>query len=92
MIPELIQIAGDPDRLSTVVHNDFSDTGGFRETHSSPTEGAFDALQLAADLFEDGRFVINVGDTGPLEEIARLHSLNEAGQGGKIVVVVDPTE
>lgn len=89
MIEELITIAGDPDRVVGIVDHVKGPQLGIRDTASSATEGAFDALTLAADLFARGRFEIRIGAEFPMERTGEAQEANRSGSiKGKIIITV----
>ncbi|GAA2751836.1 NADPH:quinone reductase-like Zn-dependent oxidoreductase [Amnibacterium kyonggiense] len=89
VLPELVALVGSPDRVVTV-----ADFAGARRcgVHFSSGEGgrAVGALGSVAQRAADGRFVVRVGRTFALNDIADAHRVGEAGQvRGKIVLVID---
>ncbi|MEU4653686.1 NADP-dependent oxidoreductase [Streptomyces sp. NPDC023723] len=89
VLPELVALAGAPERVITVA--DFS---GARQTGVRFSRGdtgrATYALAQVARLAETGRFSIQVGRTFPLTEVADAHRCGEAGAArGKLVLLMD---
>jgi NADPH:quinone reductase-like Zn-dependent oxidoreductase len=88
VLPELIELAGDPEHVVTI-----ADFAGAREhgvRFSSGDAGrALHALAELGELVESGRFSLPVARTFPLDEVAEAHRVGEAGQvRGKLVLVV----
>ena len=64
---------------------DFSD----HEAHITSKSSAWHALQLAADLYEQGRFTLPVAGTYALEDAAEAHRVSEDGHvRGKLILTV----
>ncbi len=90
VLPELIELAGGPERVVTI-----ADFAGAREhgvRFSSGDAGrAVHALAGIGGLIESGRFCIPVAQTFPLTRIAEAHRVSEDGHvRGKLVLVVGP--
>ncbi len=88
VLPELIGLAGAPERVVTV-----ADFAGAREhgvRFSSGDAGrAVHALDEIGELIASGRFSLPVGQTFPLAEIAEAHRVGERGHlRGKLVLLV----
>jgi NADPH:quinone reductase-like Zn-dependent oxidoreductase len=88
VLPELIELAGGPERVVTI-----ADFGGAREHgvrfSSGDTGRAVHVLAEIGELIESGRFSLPVAQTFPLAEIARAHRVSEDGHvRGKLVLVV----
>ncbi|WP_394614204.1 NADP-dependent oxidoreductase [Lentzea sp. JNUCC 0626] len=89
-VPDLIKIAGSPDRVVTIA--DLSGDHGVRLTHTAGGPGAdpqaFHGLAIAADLAERGAFTVPLAGVFPLDRAADAHRLSETGHAhGKIVLV-----
>jgi NADPH:quinone reductase-like Zn-dependent oxidoreductase len=89
VLPELIELAGGPQRVVTI-----ADFIGAREHGVRFSSGdAGRALYALADigaLIEAGRFCLPVAKTFPLTEIAEAHRASESGQlRGKLVLLID---
>ncbi len=89
VLPELIELAGGPERVVTI-----ADFVGAREHGVRFSSGdAGRALYALADigaLIEAGRFSLPVAKTFPLTEIAEAHRASESGQlRGKLVLLID---
>jgi NADPH:quinone reductase-like Zn-dependent oxidoreductase len=90
VLPELIGLAGTPDRVVTI-----ADFAGAREHgvrfSSGDTGRALHALADIGELIESGRFSLPVAQTFPLADIAQAHRVGEDGQvRGKLVLVITP--
>jgi NADPH:quinone reductase-like Zn-dependent oxidoreductase len=90
VLPELIGLAGTPDRVVTI-----ADFAGAREHgvrfSSGDTGRALHALADIGELIESGRFSLPVAQTFPLTDIAQAHRVGEDGQvRGKLVLVITP--
>ncbi|MBQ0951257.1 NADP-dependent oxidoreductase [Streptomyces coelicoflavus] len=88
-LPELVDLAGGPDRVVTI-----ADLGAAKHgVHLSRSMGpgadrqAVEGLAQAAALAEQGRFTVPVAAAFPLEDAADAHRLSETGHArGKIVL------
>jgi NADPH:quinone reductase-like Zn-dependent oxidoreductase len=90
VLPELIELAGGPDRVVTI-----ADFGGAQEHGVRFSRGdagrAVHALGEIGELIESGRFSLPVARTFPLAEIAQAHRVGEDGHlRGKLVLVIGP--
>lgn len=88
VLPELVELAGDPEHVVTV-----ADFLGAREHgvrfSSGDTGRAVHALAEIGELVESGRFSLPVARTFPLAEVAAAHRLGAAGHPrGKLVLLV----
>ncbi len=89
-LPGLIEITGSPDNVVTIA--DFENAGalGVRATGGGADSRFDEALPLAAELYEKGRFSLPVERTFPLEQIAEAQRVSEQGHArGKLVLLVD---
>jgi NADPH:quinone reductase-like Zn-dependent oxidoreductase len=88
VLPELIELAGGPERVVTIA--DFTGAREHGVRFSSGDAGrALHVLAEIGELIESGRFSVPVAQTFPLAEIADAHRLGEDGHArGKIVLVV----
>ncbi|SEP85721.1 NADP-dependent oxidoreductase [Lentzea albida] len=89
-VPELVPIAGSPDRVVTIA--DLSGEHGVRLTHTAGGPGsdpqALHGLAIAAALAEQGSFTVPLAGVFPLAEAADAHRLSETGHAhGKVVLV-----
>jgi NADPH:quinone reductase-like Zn-dependent oxidoreductase len=85
-VDELIEIAGDPQKVVSIV--DFSGRTQVRTSHGGKEPAG--SLQLIAELAEKGEYTGRVAATFPLAEASAAHDLSESGTAnGKIVLVVD---
>ncbi|MFJ5987312.1 NADP-dependent oxidoreductase [Lentzea sp. NPDC092896] len=89
-VPDLISIAGSPDRVVTIA--DLSGDHGIRLTHTAGGPGAdpqaLHGLAIAAELAEQGAFTVPLAGVFPLSEAAEAHRLSETGHAhGKIVLL-----
>jgi NADPH:quinone reductase-like Zn-dependent oxidoreductase len=89
-LPALVDLAGGPDHVVTIV-----DYAGAQETGATFSGGmgtarAVHALAEIGDLIEAGRFVLPVTQTFGLDQIAEAHRVSETGHvRGKLVLLVD---
>jgi NADPH:quinone reductase-like Zn-dependent oxidoreductase len=84
VLPALVEITGDPQKVVTIASFDAADYG----VHLTTGSGAWDALQLAADLFEKGQFTLPVAQAFPFDQAGEAHRLSESGHvRGKLVLV-----
>jgi NADPH:quinone reductase-like Zn-dependent oxidoreductase len=88
-LPALVELAGGPEHVVTIV-----DYAGAQETGVPFTGGpgstrAWHALREVGPLIEAGRFTLPVAHTFPLTDVAEAHRQSETGHGrGKIVLTV----
>jgi NADPH:quinone reductase-like Zn-dependent oxidoreductase len=89
VLPELIELAGDPEHVITIA--DFAGAQHYGVRFSRGDSGrAIYALAQISDLIESGRFSLPVGQTFPLTDVAEAHRAGEAGHvRGKLVLLVD---
>lgn len=89
-VPDLVAIAGSPDRVVTIA--DLSGAHGIRLSHTAGGPGAdpqaLHGLVTAAKLAEQGAFTVPLAGVFPLSEAAAAHRLSETGHAhGKIVLI-----
>ncbi|RAS35113.1 NADPH:quinone reductase-like Zn-dependent oxidoreductase [Streptomyces avidinii] len=85
-LPDLVEIAGGPDRLVTVADHVNAERLGVRVANAVNDSAL---LAEAAALGEQGRYVPRIDRTYPLEEIAQAHAHSERGHvRGKIVILL----
>jgi NADPH:quinone reductase-like Zn-dependent oxidoreductase len=89
VLPELIELAGDPQHVVTIA--DFAGAKQHGVRFSSGDAGrAVHALANIGELIESGRLALPVAQTFPLAEIAQAHRVSEDGHvRGKLVLLVD---
>jgi NADPH:quinone reductase-like Zn-dependent oxidoreductase len=89
VLPELIELAGDPEHVITIA--DFAGAQRYGVRFSRGDSGrAIYALAEVSELIESGRFTLPVGQTFALADVATAHRVGEAGQvRGKLVLLVD---
>lgn len=82
-VQDLIALTGDPDKVVTIA--DFGDHGAKITSKSS----AWQALGVAADLYEEGRFSLPVAESFALTDAAAAHRRSEEGHvRGKLVLTL----
>jgi NADPH:quinone reductase-like Zn-dependent oxidoreductase len=89
-LPELVAIAGDPQRVLTI--SDFAAAGsaGVKATGGPDAARRWDALDHAATLVEQGKLSLPVQQAFPLDAAAEAHRLSQSGHvSGKLVLLVD---
>ena len=88
VLPELIELAGRPERVVTIA--DFAGAQEHGVRFSRGEDGrAVHALAEIGELIEAGRFALPVAQTFPLAEIAEAHRACESGAvPGKLVLLV----
>jgi NADPH:quinone reductase-like Zn-dependent oxidoreductase len=86
-LPELVELVGGTERVVTIA--DFEAAGELGVTATSGSEGrSWQALPLAAGLFEKGEFHLPVDQTFPLAQAAEAQRVSEQGHPrGKLVLV-----
>jgi NADPH:quinone reductase-like Zn-dependent oxidoreductase len=86
VVPELIELTGDPSKVLSIADFSAPEHGAQVSTNATNTAGA---LEEAAKLFTEGAFRIPVEKTFPLAEAAEAQRASEAGHvTGKFVVTV----
>ncbi len=87
VIPELIELTGDPSRVVSIA--DFG-AGQYGAKVTGGAEGrSWQALAIAADLFTQGRYHVEVQQVFPLAEAPAAHRISQAGHvRGKLVIDV----
>jgi NADPH:quinone reductase-like Zn-dependent oxidoreductase len=89
VLPELIELAGDPEHVITVADFSGAREHGVRFSRGD-TGRAVNALAEIGELIESGRFSLPVARTFPLAEVADAHRASEPGHArGKVVLLVD---
>jgi NADPH:quinone reductase-like Zn-dependent oxidoreductase len=89
VLPELIELTGDPEHVITIA--DFAGSQRYGVRFSAGDSGrAIYALAQIGDLIKSGRFTLPVGQTFPLTDVAAAHRVGEAGHvRGKLVLLVE---
>jgi len=89
VLPELIELAGDPEHVITIA--DFAGAQQYGVRFSRGDSGrAIYALAQIRDLIESGQFTLPVRQTFRLADVAEAHRVGEAGHvRGKLVLLVD---
>lgn len=86
VLPALVEITGDPQKVVTIASYDAADYGVHLTTGGATR--AWSALAHAAELFERGEFRLPVERAFPFEQAAEAHRLSETGHvRGKLVLV-----
>jgi NADPH:quinone reductase-like Zn-dependent oxidoreductase len=89
VLPELVELAGAPERVITVADFPGAQQTGVRFSRGDDGRATY-ALAQVARMAETGRFSIKIGQTFPLAEVAQAHRVGEAGTvRGKLVLLVD---
>ncbi|MFE7116391.1 NADP-dependent oxidoreductase [Streptomyces sp. NPDC057654] len=89
-LPDLVEIAGSPDRVVTTVDAKAAEYGVHLTRSAGPGADpqALDGLTTAAALAEQGRFTVPIAGAFTLENAAEAHRLSETGHArGKIVII-----
>jgi NADPH:quinone reductase-like Zn-dependent oxidoreductase len=87
VLPALIEITGDPQKVVTIASYDAAEYG-VRLTTGGGEARSWDALDEAARLFEQGRFSLPVAQAFRFDQAAEAHRLSESGHvRGKLVLV-----
>lgn len=85
IVPELIAIVGDPQKVLSIVDAEAAEHGAQVSFAAGDAQAAF---ERASELFEAGRFTIPVAHRFSLEEIAEAHEVSAEGHSeGRIVVI-----
>jgi NADPH:quinone reductase-like Zn-dependent oxidoreductase len=88
VLPALVEITGDPQKVITIASYDAADYGVRLTTGGGGEPRSWDALAEAADLFEQGRFSLPVAQAFPFDQAAEAHRVSESGHvRGKLVLV-----
>ncbi|WP_369241971.1 NADP-dependent oxidoreductase [Streptomyces sp. R21] len=89
VLPELVELAGAPERVITVADFRGAQETGVRFSRGDTGRATY-ALAQVAQMAETGRFSIQVGRAFPLTEVADAHRVGEAGTlRGKLVLLAD---
>lgn len=88
VLPELIELAGGAQNVITIA--DFAGAQQYGVRFSRGEDGRAEyALELAAELVDEGAFQIPVGETFALADVAEAHRVGESGVvRGKLVLLV----
>jgi NADPH:quinone reductase-like Zn-dependent oxidoreductase len=87
VLPALVEITGDPQNVVTIASYDAADYG-VRLTTGGGEARSWDALDEAAQLFEQGRFSLPVAQAFRFDQAAEAHRVSESGHvRGKLVLV-----
>ncbi len=85
-LPELIELAGDPERVLTIADPQARQYG----VKFTSGGGSYEALGEAARLFAHGQFSLPVAHTFPLADAPEAHRISEGGHvRGKLVLLLD---
>jgi NADPH:quinone reductase-like Zn-dependent oxidoreductase len=89
VLPELIELASGAEHVLTIA--DFAGALQYGVRFSSGDSGrAIYALAQVGDLIESGKFLLPVGQTFSLDDIAEAHRVGEAGRvRGKLVLLLE---
>jgi NADPH:quinone reductase-like Zn-dependent oxidoreductase len=88
VLPELIGLAGGPDHVLTVADFAGAQQHGVRFSRGDSGRATY-ALGQVAEMAAAGTFVIAVGRTYPLSDVAEAHRVGESGAvRGKLVLLV----
>jgi NADPH:quinone reductase-like Zn-dependent oxidoreductase len=78
VLPELIELAGDPEYVITIAGFAGAQHYGVRFSRGDSGRAIY-ALAQISDLIESGRFSLPVWQTFPLTDVAEAHRAGEAG-------------
>jgi NADPH:quinone reductase-like Zn-dependent oxidoreductase len=88
VLPELIDLTGDPKNVITLADFDGSKKHGVRFSNGFTDGHAFHSLADIGELIDAGRFWLPVDRTFPLAEIVQAHRVSEkGGVRGRLVLV-----
>jgi NADPH:quinone reductase-like Zn-dependent oxidoreductase len=88
VLPALIELTGDPQKVVTIASFDAAEHGALLA--KSDGDRSWDALALAAELFERGQFALPVERAFAFSDASEAHALSESGHvRGKLVLVPD---
>ncbi|PXX61683.1 NADPH:quinone reductase-like Zn-dependent oxidoreductase [Nocardia tenerifensis] len=89
VLGELVELAGGPEHVITLADWAGAQRHGVRFS-SGDAGRALYSLALVARLIEAGQFVVQVGRTFPLSDVAEAHRVGEAGSvRGKLVLLIE---
>jgi len=89
MLPDLVELTGNPDNVIAIADYVGAEQTGVRFTGGPGTERAVHALADIVPLLEAREFVMPIAHSFPLEEVAEAQRVGEAGHApGKIVLLV----
>jgi NADPH:quinone reductase-like Zn-dependent oxidoreductase len=88
-LPELVELAGDPQHVLTISDMQGAAAAGVKTSGGPDSVRRWDALDHAATLVEQGKFTVPVQQTFPLEQVAEAERLSQDGHvSGKLVLTV----
>jgi NADPH:quinone reductase-like Zn-dependent oxidoreductase len=89
MLPDLVELTGNPDHVIAIADYVGAEQSGVRFTGGPGTERAVHALADIVPVVAAREFVMPIAHTFPLEEVAEAQRVGEAGHApGKIVLLV----
>lgn len=89
ILPELIELTGGATQVVTLADFAGAEQYGVRFSRGDAGRALY-VIDQIGELIESGRFVLPVGRTFPLSEVAEAHRVGEAGRvRGKLVLLVD---
>ncbi|MUN37561.1 NADP-dependent oxidoreductase [Actinomadura litoris] len=92
VLPELVALAGGAGRVVTVADAEGARRHGVRFSGGEEGRALYVVSEIGA-LVDSGRFVLPVGRTFPLAEVAEAHRVGEARRvRGKLVLLVGPED
>jgi NADPH:quinone reductase-like Zn-dependent oxidoreductase len=89
VLPELVELAGAPERVITVADFRGAQQTGVRFSRGDTGRATY-VLDQVSQMAETGRFSVQIGQTFPLADVAHAHRVGEARTvRGKLVLLVD---
>ena len=89
VLPQLIELAGDPERVVTLADFDGAKEHGVHFSNGFTDGNAFHALAEVGQLIKTGQLWLPVDRTFPLAAIAEAHRVSEHGHvRGRLVLIV----
>lgn len=89
ILPELVELAGAPERVITVADFSGAQQHGVRFSRGDTGRAIYSLAQIG-QLIDSGQFVVRVGETYPLADVAEAHRAGESGRvRGKLVLLID---
>jgi NADPH:quinone reductase-like Zn-dependent oxidoreductase len=93
VLPVLVALTGDADRVVTIADFEGAEATGVRFSAGMAGDRATHALADVVPLIASGKFSIRIAEVLPLERVRRAHELSETGHArGKLILSTESIE